>query len=63
MSVGLNGMSDKVQILHNTIKKYKEPIGKFIYPENNNQKTLCSAFIKALSLGNLTAGIILMVVH
>jgi hypothetical protein len=48
MSVGLNGISDRVQDLQNIIGKYRHPIGKYTYPTNYNQSTICSALITAL---------------
>jgi len=65
MSVGLNGMSDRVQTLHNSIKQ-NENVNvndKYTYPINKNQSTVCTALIQALELSKLTSGIILMIVH
>ena len=63
MSVGLNGMSDRVQSLHNSIKQSENIKDKYTYPINKNQSTVCTALIKALELSKLTSGIILMIVH
>lgn len=41
MSVGLNGMSDRVQTLHKILNLHKYPLGKYTYPNNNNQETIC----------------------
>lgn len=63
MSVGLNGMSDRVQTLHKILNKYNSPIGKYTYPQNKNQYTICKALVTALNEANLKKGLILMVVH
>lgn len=63
MSVGLNGMSDRVQTLHKILNKYHSPIGKYYYPENKNQYTICKALILALNEANLKKGLVLMIVH
>jgi uncharacterized protein YutD len=37
MSVGLVGISDRVQDLQNILNKYNYPIGKYTYPQNKNE--------------------------
>lgn len=63
MSVGLNGMSDQVQSLHNTLHQFREPVGRYTYPQNTNQRTICKALMMALRTAHLNSGLVLMIVH
>lgn len=63
MSVGLNGMSDRVQTLHTIMNQFQTPIGKYTYPESKNQQKVCQGLNVALKEANFNNGLILMVVH
>lgn len=63
MAVGLNGMSDRIQRMQNDLNRFNSPAGKYTYPVNRNQETICKALITALNYANLKTGLVLMLCH